>query len=437
MTRRLAVLVGAAATCALTAAPVRAQVINTRPFPGLFGSGDPAKSVTQVDFMSFIAGGHETTTAAIDDGRLGSATTGNTFANLTFAGRVAHQGRHTNFGADASATTAYYTGLTGLTPFTLSTGATFNGTFGRHSSFALRQSVYYSPYYVLRSALPDTTDGTDPLPERPEQSVDPRIDQRATRLSTTGYDSFASVARQTGKNGSLFAAYTFSFIDFAPGVYDFMSHAPRAGYRHRVSRFTSFNASYGLRLFEYRASTYAQLRSHDVSVGIGYDRPLSAWRRTTVSFNVSTAVVNDTSLTRFYLNGYARLNRRFGRTWVSGISYLRGQQVLDGFTAPFFSYYDSVSGSFSGLLGRGIGLSGYVAYSHSHYTLDALNNVYDTVDASARLQVPVMWALAAYVEGYYTENDFRSRLGLLDRVPTSLNRVGTRIGLTASVPVLR
>jgi hypothetical protein len=431
------VFLGAAAICAVAAASASAQVIRTRPFPGIFGSGDPAKSVTQVDFLSFIAGGYETATASVDDGRLGSSADDNRFGNLTLSGRVAHQGRRTKFGADAAATTSYYGGVTGMTPFTFSTGATFSGAVGRRGTFSLRQDIFYSPYYALRSLTPESTDGTDPLPERSDESVDPRVDQRATRLSTTGYTSFASAARQAGRNGSLFAAYRFNYIDFAPGVFDLMSHAPRAGYRHRIGRYASLNASYGLQLYEYRASPYGRLTSHDVALGLGYDRPLSAWRRTTVGFHVSTAVVDQGAFTRVHLNANARLHRRFFRTWVTGVTYLRGQQVLDGFTAPFFTFSDSVSASVSGLLGRGIGLSGRASYSRNTYTLDTLSNVFNTLDASVHLQVPVMWALAAYVEGYYAEHDFQRRVGLLERVPTSLERFGTRVGLTVSVPVLR
>lgn len=436
MTRRYAVLAGTAAICAVIAAPASAQVIRTRPFPGIFGSGDPAKSVTQVDFISFIAGGFESVTASLDQGNFGSSSADNTFGNLAFRGRVAHQGRRTVFGGQAAASTSYFS-ETALAPFTYSAGASFSGAFGRHSTFSLRQNLYYSPYYVLGSLTPATVDGSDPTPETIEDGVDPRIDQRASRLSTRGYASFASVGTQAGRDGTLFAAYTFSYTDYAPGVYDLMIHAPRGGYRHRLSRFSYLNASYGITTYEYRASGYSRFTSQDVSAGVGYDRPLSAWRRTTVGFNMSTAIVDDGGFTRFYLNGNARIYRRFGRTWLAGVNYLRGQQVYEGFAAPFFTFTDAVSGTFSGRLARDISLSGRASYSHNRYTVDQIRNEFDTLAGSVRVQVPVMWALSFYVEGYFAEHDFEGRVGLLERVPTSLDRFGTRAGLTVSVPVLR
>ena len=428
---------GTAAISAVTAAPVSAQVINTRPFPGIFGSGDPAKSVTQVDFISFLGGGLESVTASAGGGLLGTAADDNTFGNLVFRGRMAHQGRRTVFGANGGATTSYFSGVGGLAPLSFSAGANYSGEFGRRGTFSLRQTIYHSPYYVLGALTPQTIDGTDPTPDAPDDGVDPRVDQRSSRLSTTGIASFASVGRQAGRDGLLFAAYSFDFVDYAPGVSDLMVHSPSGGYRHRISRFSFLNASYGVQMYEYRGSGFPRFTSQNIALGVGYDRPLSAWRRTTVGFHMSTAVVDDGRFSRFYLNGNARIHRRFGRTWVAGVTYLRGQEVLEGFTAPFFTFSDAVSASFSGRLGRDISLSGRASFSRSHYTLDELANEFDTITTSVRLQVPVMWALSAYVEGYYAAHDFEGRVGLLERVPTALDRLGTRAGLTVSVPVLR
>jgi hypothetical protein len=429
----------AAAAMWSSAAPAAAQVIRTRPSPGIFGTGDPSKSRTQIDFMSFLGAGYETTTLAVDEGRLGSADTESGFGNLVFRGRFAHQGQKTTFGADAGATTSYYSGGDGLSPFNLSGGAHVNGALGRRGTFALRQSFYYSPFYVLDAVVSDPLDSalTAPEPGVGESSVDPRVDLRSARLSTKGYSSLASAGRQIGERGSLFVSYGMNYTDSAPGVYDVLSHAPRAGYRLKLGRWSSLVASYGLRLTEYRASPFDRLASHDVGLGLAYDRPLSAWRRTTVGFNVGTAFVRSGTALSANVTGNAHLNRRFGRTWITGVNYLRGQQVLEGFAAPFFTFSDTIAASASGRLFRELGLSGRASYSHNRFTLGGLTNEFDTVSMSTRLHVPIMWALAAYVEGYYSEHDFQSRLGLVEFIPTSMNRFGTRAGLTVSVPVLR
>jgi len=436
VTHRFVAVAGAAAFCVAAASPVDAQVIRTRPFPGIFGSGDPAKSVTQVDFLSFLGGGTESNTISVGDGDLGSANQDSSFGNLVFRGRVAHQGRRTNFGANGGATTSYYSGAGSFSPLSLSGGANYSGAFGRRGTFALQQSLYYSPYYVL-GVTPAPVEGAPVPPDPAESNVDPRLDQRTARLSTRGYNTFASAGRQVGQKGALFASYSLNYTDFASGVYDLLSNAVRGGYSLRMGRYTSLTAAYGLSLYEYRNSPFERLASHNALVGVGYDRPLSSWRHTTVGFNVSSAVVRDRNITRFAVNGNAHLYRRFGRTWFTGLIYSRGQQVLEGFAEPFFTFYDSLSATISGRLGRDIGLSGSVSYSHNRYSLDALSNVFDTFSGSTRLQVPVMWALAVYAEGYYSQHDFRSRLGLVQGVPTSHDRIGARAGLTVSVPVLR
>ena len=443
MRRWLAVIAGAASIVAAASAPASAQVIRTRPFPSLFGSGDPAKSVTQVDFLSFLGAGHESSTTSVAGGALGRTQTENTFGNLVFRGRLAHRGRRTNVGANAAATTAYYGGTREMSPFSISSGANISGALGRYGSFSLSQSVFYSPYYVYGLPTVEVSDAADTETETAtnttdsDPTVDPRVDQRVARLSTRGYSTSAYAGRRVGRDGSLFATYRFNYTDYAPGVSDYVAHAPRAGYRHRISRFASLYASYGLNLYEYRNSAYPWLSSHNVAGGISYDRPLSAWRRTVVGFNASTAVVQDGGLTRFAVNGSARLYRRFGRTWLGGVSYSRGQQVLEGFAQPFFTFSDAVTGSVSGRIVRDIALSGRLTYSHNTFTVQTFENEFDTVYASARLQVPVMWALAAYVEGYYADHDFQRRLGLLEGIPSQVERIGSRFGLTVSVPVFR
>ena len=435
----MAVIAGTAAVAwAVAAGSASAQVIRTRPFPGLFGSGDPAKSVTQVDFQSFIAAGHETTSASLGDGRFGTTEGDSTFGNLVFRGRVAHKGRRTNFGADAGATTSYHDTTGEMSPFNLSAGAFFNGSLGRTGSFALRQTVAYSPYFVFSTVTSDLPAEAefDPITDA-DSTVDPRVDQRLTRLSTKSYFSSALFSRRIGQNGSLFASYGLSYTDYAAGAYDALGQFPRAGYRRKISRFGSFIASYGLQTYEYRNSPFQRFTSHNVAVGVGYDRPLSAWRRTTVGFNVSTALVDNGTVTSAHLNGTARLHRRFGRTWIAGVTYLRGQQVLEGFAVPFFTFSDTVSGSVAGRLPRDIALSGRIAYAHSRFSISELKNTFDNVSGSARLQVPVMWALATYVETYFSQHDFQRRLGLLEGIPLTFERFGVRAGMTVSVPVYR
>jgi hypothetical protein len=426
---------------AAASAPASAQVIRTRPFAGLFGSGDPAKSVTQVDFLSYIAGGYESSKASLADGALGSATSDSTFGNLVFRGRLAHQGRRTSFGLNGGATTSFYSGTSELSPFSLSAGTNFSGAVGRRGSFSLVQSVFYSPYYVYGLPTAGARDGseTDPEPvtDDSDPTVDPRVDQRVARLSTKGYSSSARVGRAVGRDGAFFAAYRLNYVDYAAGVYDLVSQAPNAGYRHKISRFGHLIASYGLQMYEYRGSDYPWLKSQNVALGVGYDRPLSAWRRTTVGFNVSTALVDTGQLTRASLNGNARLYRRFGRTGLGGISYFRGQQVLEGFAVPFFTFSDALAGTFSVRIPRDIALSGRLSYSHNTYTIDVLKNEFNTWYASGRVQVPVMWALAVYAEGYYSDHNFQRRLGLLEGIPSQVERVGVRTGLTVQIPVYR
>jgi hypothetical protein len=431
-------LVCAGAVWLGAASPADAQLIRTKPFSGIFRTtNDPAQSRTQVDFLTFVGGGHERTTLSSEDGLLSPADD-TTFGNLVFRGRVAHQGRRRTFGADAGATTSYYSGAHDLSPFLLSAAVHVEGNVGRRSTFALRQGVYYSPYFVFSPIESNPTDGTvGPIADVTDAAVDPRVDLRAARLSTKGYSTFASAGHEVGRSGSLFVSYRLNYTDPAPGAYDVLFQTPRAGYRRRMWRFARFVASYGLQVSDYRNSGFRPLVSHDLALDLTYDRPLSTWRRTAFGFSTGTSFPRSGELHAVYLKGSAHVSRRIRRTWVTAVEYRRGQQVLEGFAAPFFTFSDSATFSVSGRLFRALELSSRGSYTHGRYSISALTNAFNTVAATARAQVPIIWALTAYVEEYYTDYEFQRRLGLLQGIPRSLDRLGTRAGLTVTVPVLR
>jgi hypothetical protein len=215
------------------------------------------------------------------------------------------------------------------------------------------------------------------------------------------------------------------------------TQSPRGGYRVNFLRYAAFVASYGISVSEYRGSPYPKFGNHDINLGIAYNRPFSYWRKTTFGFNAGTALIRGGPSLRAYLNGSAHINHRFGRTWVGGLNYLRGQQVLENFSQPFYTFADTGSISVSGKPYRDVGVTGHFSYTRGSYHVGLFENVFDTKAASVRVFVPVMWMLGAYGEAFYSDYDFQRRLGLLEGVPTTNERFGLRVGVRVMVPVLR
>lgn len=429
-------LVFAAGMCFFAAAPAQAQLIPTKPFRGIFRTtSDPAQSRTQIDFLTFLAGGYEQTTVSAGGGVIRN-TGDSTFGYLMFRGRAAHQGRRFAFGADGGATTVYHDAEVNRSPFSFSGTAHAEGSVGRRGTFAVRQTIYVSPYFGY-SPIETNSNGSDEPVENTPDASDPHIDERATRLTTKGYSTYASAAHQVGRTGLLFTSYNLGYTDYASSAPDVLFQSPRAGYRRRLWRFASFVASYGIQSTEYRDSGFSALVSQDVALGVAYDRPLAAHRRTAFGFSTGTSFLRKANGPGAYFNGTAHVTQRIGRTWLTSLSYRRGQQVLAGFTVPFFTFADSTSVYMSGRIFRELGLTARGSYTHGRYTIGEFKNSFDTLAASARLQAPIFHVLGMYLEGYYTDYEFQQRLGLIRGAPASLHRVGTRLGLTVLVPVLR
>ena len=110
---------------------------------------------------------------------------------------------------------------------------------------------------------------------------------------------------------------------------------------------------------------------------------------------------------------------------------------MHGFAVPFFMFSDSVTASVTGRLVGPVVLSAFGSYARGTYSVESLDNEVESGAGSVRLNVPVIWFLSAYVEGYYAEYEFARRVGLLPDMPQGTSRFGTRAGLSFMLPVLR
>ena len=434
--RRLYVAVAAALTL-LAAAPAEAQLIRTRPFRGIFRTTqDPAESRHRLDFSAFLAGGYDDVAMDVDgisiplDDRLNSAT----FGSFVMSGVYAHTGRRTTLSAAASSSLRYYQTLGGqLSPMSASGHVAFSGRAGQRGSFALSQGASYSPYYVFSLAptfLQELFTGPTPV-------FDADRDLRATRRATYAYTTNASYSQRFARRASVSVNYGVQYVDATSGAFDQLSHSGGIRLSREIGRYMGIHGGVGGNTAAYLDSPFDSLASYNIDAGFSYGRPLPFSRRTRVSFSTGSGFARQEGSTQFFLVGNASVLHQFTRTWTVAGSYHRGNDVMQGFAQPFFTFTDSVGVSVSGRVKGPVTLSTTGSYSHGTFKVSRVRNVTDSGSAAVRVNVPIIWFLTSYAEAYYARFRFANRVGLLPDIPLSTERLGVRAGVNFILPVVR
>jgi hypothetical protein len=107
----------------------------------------------------------------------------------------------------------------------------------------------------------------------------------------------------------------------------------------------------------------------------------------------------------------------------------------EGFTQPFLS--DAITGSFGGLLSRRARFTSSADYSIGSVGFAGQNNGYDSASVQAGLEYALTHHLALFGRYLYYRYHFDSGVVLDPRFVPTLDRQGLRIGLNASLPIIR
>jgi hypothetical protein len=207
-----------------------------------------------------------------------------------------------------------------------------------------------------------------------------------------------------------------------------------------VSRNASLQLGYGLRVSDRRRGTGEPQMMHNVDAGINYGRAISFSRRTSFSFGTGSAVtVSERSAlpdgdprTRIRLTGNAALRHEIGRTWSAQITYSRGFRTQDGFDGLYFT--DAINAGIGGLITRRLSFAAAAAWADS--SIDNRGG-HRGQSASAQLHYALTSFAALYARYAYYHYRYTDNVPLDPRVPRRVDRHGVRIGVTASVPLIR
>jgi len=132
--------------------------------------------------------------------------------------------------------------------------------------------------------------------------------------------------------------------------------------------------------------------------------------------------------------GSADLTHETGRTWTTRLSYRRGIDFHEGFRDPFLS--DAVSAGLNGFIARRVKFSSGADYAFGTVGVTG-DSGYSSAAANAGLGFALSRVGALFGRYVYYRYEFDRQVALDPRLARSFDRQGVRIGLTASVPVLR
>lgn len=127
--------------------------------------------------------------------------------------------------------------------------------------------------------------------------------------------------------------------------HSFTAVGGRAQWKRQMTRDLAVRVGYGREQLRQRDPAGDLLFTNELlDVGVDYSKSLSLARRTSFSFGTETSMLRDADGGKhFRLNGNARLEKRFLRTWIVLLSARRATDFLPGFRAPVLTEYGNLT----------------------------------------------------------------------------------------------
>jgi hypothetical protein len=346
-------------------------------------------------------------------------------------GGLRYRRQHRSAGLSINATSGlqHYPRLSRVRAVTHSLDAGFSTSLGRHTKIQITQRAVQSPYFTM--SLPTDLVGADATDAAP---------------LLTGYDLFrwnnlslstgVAVNQAVGRRSSVTIEYGSQRTRMEGGR--FASHTARVGYNHQISRYATARLGYARELMA-RQTGAADLdlrarRSHDIDLGVDYNRPLSLSRRTKLAFRSGSSLVPSNGRTHVQLSGAASLSREIGRTWTTSLDYSRQVQFVETMAEPLLS--DAVSLRVQGLPLRRLHVSVSASTSMGQVGFGAGDREYDTHHAAVRARWTFHRFLAVYADSSYYSHRFGAAVAFAPGVQRYADRREVRFGLTTWVPLL-
>jgi hypothetical protein len=263
----------------------------------------------------------------------------------------------------------------------------------------------------------------------------PTLDFNATSQQYTSYQTNASLTTSVGRRGSLGVGFSRASHDSQSLGQDQTTRSGNVAYTHQVAKGLGARLGYGYTEGRYPSAAQSRtVGSHNLDVGVDFNRALSFSRRTTFSFGTGSSAITDTETTHYRVIGNAQLRHDIGRTWNAALTYSRDLQFVEGFGAPLFS--DSLVAGFAGLFHRRVQFTSALGGSFGSAGTATLANDYDTYFATAGLNYAVSRYLNLGIVAFHYRHHFDYLVLLPPGMPPDLARNGLRAYLTLWAPLV-
>jgi hypothetical protein len=457
MSTRKAILVAASLpVIMLTAVNAHAQTASDatrRPFRGIFGAPESPDSPHTLTLAGSIFGAYTVNDIGgiVDDTALDpwlSRTGAYQGANLALTYSFSKLLSRITLSGRLGAGVHYYHYRSGSNLRVLPTNqadVSFNTRLTRSLTLNVRQSASYSSHYNPSLSPRLGEDVGHDIALADDETFD-LFELRALRLTSS-----LGLTQTFGRYTSAAATYHYRSVHILEDneaddlrFHDYGSQAASVRIQHSrpMTRHATLNLGYHLRVSDRRSDAGEPRMLHNVDAGVSYSRALSLSRRTYFSFGSGSAVAMNDRIdvpgsdprTRVRLTGNAALTHQMGRTWTAQINYSRGFRTRDGFDGLYFT--DAVNADIGGLVSRRFSLQAGAAWAGS--SIDgAVSGRHRGVSAHTVARYALSSWAALYARYVYYKYRFSDGVHLDPRLPRQLDRQVVRVGVTASVPLIR
>ena len=323
-------------------------------------------------------------------------------------------------------------------------GVGVSARLASRTTLLVNQTATYSPSYLYNLFARPTVAGPGDAP-----LAAPDYAMRGSE--TQSYGTSMTLTHDVMRRSSFSALAEYQYTETAGQTADrreLNSYGVRGQVSRRLARNTVVTAGYLYRLSEVGrasgATTGQALAEQRIDIGVDYGRALTATRRIALGARVGSSTmrlkesaegVGATGRHYSRLFGQLTLGYEFRRGWQARAAYLRGVEYVAGLSEPVSR--DSVTASIDGSLTRHVNVLASAGYSIGESALNRSSSTFETYTGDARLRYAPTRTFAAYVEYLYYFYDSRGSTPIAPGIPAGLERSGTRVGLTVSVPVLR
>jgi hypothetical protein len=422
--------------CAQTPGEVQPADVR-RPFRGLFGAPPSPGGRQSLDATFSVFGAYDQDVFAeqgavtVPEVRQGGAYEGFD-GGLSYARR----GRRVRFNLDGSAGATNYPNQPLFVMYRA--GTAISADLTRNTDLSISESFVYAPEFRL---------GLFVNPIAGSGFIDPFVgvagDLGIYRDRSYRSNTYVGMSHQFRNRGRVSGFYSLLTATYATEQANYVNQGVGARYERGITRNIGMHAGYSYGIGRYpNAATNSRRGVHNLDIGLDYARALSISRRTRFSFSTGSAFYYATQelaagapqRLNYTLLGNAQLSHEMGRTWTTSVAYQRSLDFHEGFIDPFLA--QSVSANLSGLLARRLQFNSTAGYTRGVIGART-NNEYDSGSASVGLQYGLTRNLAAYANYVFYRYSFPEGVAIDDRFPPSLSRNGVRVGVTASLPIIR